>query len=126
MISMFALLALATTLYCEAATESTNGMLAVASVIYNEAKKTEAPYEKVCRNPNRYSCWRNIELFEIDYESDAWKRAKSIAKLMLEDRFAPCGPWTHFYNPKVSSPRWADKLLEVRDIGNHRFGVLEE
>ena len=32
--------------------------------------------------------------------------------------------FTHFYNPKKSTPDWAAELRGVRPIGNHKFGFI--
>jgi len=123
---MVTLLSIAMTLYCEAASEGEIGMRAVASVIYNEASRTGKDYTAVCQNPRRYSCWRDIDAFQIDETSGAWKTARKLARQMVIREFRPDGTWTHYYNPRLANPNWADLMINVSEIGNHRFGVLED
>lgn len=132
---MFAVdILLALTIAMEAGGESWDGKCAVASVIMREAMITGVPLSEVCTNSNRYSCWRgdtveNIVKAKADLmnkDSTDWIQCAWLAKKIVDGTFVMTGTWTHFYNPKLVNPKWAESLTNVVDIGNHRFGYMSD
>ena len=73
---------LAKTLYGEARGEGYNGLLAVATVIYNRAKGDKFKFIKVCLQAKQFSCWNGTNDIAIwDYKS--YDICKQIATCML-------------------------------------------
>lgn len=107
------------TLYMEARGEGERGLRAVASVIYNRAKGSAARMEKVCLKPKQFSCW-NGKAPKSAFDRRAHALCLSIEKELLSGNFSPLGEWTHYYNPRLCSPRWAQGVPCVK-IGNHKF-----
>ena len=52
------------------------------------------------------------------------EKLKQIAKQMLNNNFKPIINSNHYYNPKLASPSWGNKMKNVKYIGNHKFGIL--
>ena len=117
---------IADTLYMEARGEGERGLRAVATVIYNRAKGSAARMEKVCLKPKQFSCWNGEtpKTVRIAPKSAFDRRAHalclSIEKELLSGNFSPLGEWTHYYNPRLCSPTWAQGVPYVK-IGNHNF-----
>lgn len=119
---------IARTLWAEARNEGTEGMKAVASVIYNRGKGTVPGMISAIKKPYQFSCWNGMDWsnFTIKEKSGGlWNTAKSIATQMANGTFSPTHTYKYYYNPNKASPSWAyDKNGELRpheDIGNHRF-----
>jgi len=121
------------TLYAEARGEPFKGKMAVAAVIQTRARLSSIPLYEVCLKDQQFSCWNDLdaapEFFsagedmlpaDIKARSDCYGIAWV---LMSSDR-----EWdylTHFYNPSVVTPYWAQSLLGKRTIGNHVFGYID-
>ena len=136
MILESALLCLALNIYHEARNQSVQGMIAVAEVVMNRAQHQQ---DKVCAvvfKPyqfswaNKMTTTQNIEQREllakrfVPKDNASWKTSLRIAKKTLQGR-APSVVTgaTHYFNPdKVKRrPKWADKLTEVAQVGDHLF-----
>ena len=117
----------ADTLYLEARNESERGLRAVATVIYNRAKNTGKTFETVCLQPFQFSCWNASRTRKIvpRRRSDvkAYILCLQIEKELLKGNFKPLGDWTHYYNPRLCSPKWA-RGVECVQIGSHVFLTL--
>ena len=113
-------------LYCEAAGEPIQGKEGVATVILNEAKAKEMDIGSIVKNGARYTAYKNISAFSVDYKSEAWNECVQLAVKMDSGEFQPLADWTHYYNPRRASPHWKEDLKNVKTIGNHIFGTLEE
>ena len=114
------------TLYMEARGEGERGLRAVATVIYNRAKGSAAQMEKVCLKPYQFSCWngkapKSVRIApKSAFDRRAYALCLSIEKELLSGNFSPLGEWTHYYNPRLCSPTWAQGVPCVK-IGNHNF-----
>ena len=117
---------IADTLYMEARGEGEHGQRAVASVIYNRAHGKAENMESVCLKPKQFSCWNGKASKRVKIapknalDRQAYIIALKIEKELLNGNFAPLGEWTHYYNPRLCSPKWAQGVPYVK-IGNHNF-----
>lgn len=123
----------AKTIYTEAAGESYNGKLAVATIIWNRSK--QSPWKgltlsQICKQPKQFSGWNNGEpTIKINNPIDqkAWDESLKIATSMVNGTFKPLaslGSSNQYYNPKKASPSWGDKMKDVVYLGNHKFGKV--
>ena len=117
----------ADTLYLEARGENPRGLRAVATVVYNRAKNTGKTFEAVCLQPFQFSCWNASRKRKIAprRRSDvkAYNLCLQIENELLKGNFKPLGDWTHYYNPRLCSPKWARGVESVQ-IGSHVFLTL--
>lgn len=124
--------------YGEARNQGLDGMLAVASVILNRAKKPSwwgQDIKSVILKPWQFSCLnendpnRNtLENIASDFQ-DSLKRLNIlrhcywIAKGLLEGfLLSNVGGATHYHTRQVK-PDWKDKLQKIVQIGDHIFYV---
>ena len=118
---------IAETLYFEARGEKPHGLRAVATVIYNRAQNTGKTFDAVCLQPFQFSCWNTSRTRKITPKgrSDvkAYTLCLQIENELLKGNFKPLGDWTHYYNPRLCSPKWARGVESVH-IGNHVFLTL--
>ena len=116
----------ADTLYLEARGEGERGLRAVASVVYNRAVRTGKTFEAVCLAPKQFSCWNGLTPTTCKItpknvrDVEAYILCHTIEKELLTGKFEPLGDWTHYYNPRLCSPKWAKNTKEKK-IGNHNF-----
>ena len=116
----------ADTLYLEARGEGEAGLRAVASVIYNRAKRSGKTCEAVCLAPKQFSCWignapKTLKIAPKNgFDRRAYRLCQSIEAELLTGKFEPLGDWTHYYNPALCAPKWARGVAKVK-IGNHNF-----
>ena len=117
----------ADTLYMEARGEGEHGQRAVATVIYNRAKNTGKTFETVCLQPFQFSCWNASRKRKIAprgrSDVKAYTLCLQIENELLKGNFKPLGAWTHYYNPRLCSPKWARGVESVQ-IGSHVFLTL--
>ena len=117
---------IASTLWLESRGEGKRGILAVASVIWTRAKKTEAHPQDVCLRPNQFGCWAEFRPIRTPYGSEGtelWDYCVRLANELQNGTFKPLFRATHYYNPRISTPYWAKKMKVVTRIGNHVFCV---
>ena len=122
---------IAKTLYGEARGEGYDGMLAVATVIYNRAKHDKDLFVKVCLKPKQFSCWNGVNNIEI-WEYKPWEICKKISTSMLDSTFHPypfkeINPthyltYTLYMSPKC--PNWA-RGVSGEIVGKHIFLQLK-
>jgi spore germination cell wall hydrolase CwlJ-like protein len=124
---------LACTLAFESIGESLHGKQMVASVIVNRMNERKLSAVEVCLQRKQFSCWNNgVDEARVMKQVEKWRRESpdewadcmELAVKIQNDRFAPIAFITHYYNPKLCSPKWADKLVGKRTVGNHVFGRL--
>lgn len=124
-------LCLATAIYWESRGEPVMGQLAVGQVILRRVDDSRYPSD-VCGvvyqgGERRHRCQFS---FYCDGRSDrpadnkAWQIALQAAQLLLAQRqklhdFS--GGATHYYNPHLANPGWAEKGTKVARIGRHVF-----
>lgn len=125
-------LVLAQTIFGEARGEGRVGMEAVAHTILNRAA---APgwwgdsIISVAKKPKQYSAWNdgdpNSKLIQRKGPGQGdpvFDLAWAIAGDAMAGKYAdPTGGATHYYNPKVVNPAWADPAKKTVSIGNHDF-----
>jgi len=129
---------LARTLWGEARGEGTAGMWAVAHVIINRVKVSDAKGQywwgnnviQVCQKPYQFSCWNrsdpNFRKLQALTEEDVYfATALRIARRILagiggED---PTGSATHYHAHNIL-PFWAKEKQPSAIIGNHIFYAI--
>jgi N-acetylmuramoyl-L-alanine amidase len=121
------------TLYAEARGEPFKGKMAVAAVIQTRARRSNIPLTEVCLQKTQFSCWNDINAVPEYYGSGTGMlpadiKARSdcygIAWVLMSSK----REWdylTHFYNPSIVTPSWANALRGKRTIGNHVFGYID-
>jgi spore germination cell wall hydrolase CwlJ-like protein len=115
---------IARTLYYECGQQPLAGKRAVASVICNRRNRTDGTWVSVILKRKQFSCWNDSSRENaLPHNTNAYI-CLSIAKSMVNETFAPTGPWDHYYNPLLCAPKWGDDLVEKEMIGHHLFGVL--
>ena len=114
---------IAATLWLEARGEGREGIQAVASVIANRAAKSGKTMAQECLKSKQFSCWNGAKVaVPTKAKGEVWEFCKATAKTMVNGTFKPTNNATHYYNPKLCSPKWGAKMTDVVMIGRHRFG----
>lgn len=123
------ILALAQTLWGEARGEDDEGMTAVCCTIINRynSKKWFAgnTIEETCKKPWQFSCWNKNDpnrpkMLRLTYIE--LKRELEIIKQVTSGIYHDItGGATHYYNPKVCKPKWAEGKVPCYVHGNHLF-----
>ena len=121
------------TLYAEARGEPFKGKMAVAAVIQTRARRSKIPLHEVCLKDQQFSCWNDLKTVPEFYSAGegmlpADIKARSDCYGIAWVLMSSSRDWhylTHFYNPTVVTPSWADSLRGKRVIGNHVFGYID-
>lgn len=120
----------ALTIFAEARGETTEGRLAVASVIWNRAHGHKDMLAEVCIMNKQFSCWNGkageklLKLRESDLkqkEAAIFRECLKTAKNMVEGKFVPSVKLATHYHATSVNPNWAGKLAKVAIIGKHIF-----
>jgi len=140
---------LAKNIYYEAGGESTRGQIAVASVTLNRVNDPRFP-DTVCdvvkqsiilKNSKKricafsWYCEKDIENIDVpirrkdgSINEQVYKKFQEVSILAIKilsgkvkDNTSGA---THFYNPSLAQPAWADELRLTATIGNHNFHKL--
>ena len=117
------ILILSLTLWGECRSESFDGKLAVASVIYHRAHGEVDRMDGVCLKPYQFSCWNGNgrqRLLDAKPVGGAWDDCVQIATRMANGVFAPTIDADHYHTPSVN-PKWNRGMQFVEKIGNHLF-----
>ena len=130
--------------------EPQEGRVAVAHTILNRVRARTwygTTIEDVCLKAWQFSCWNGGGLNSVPakYKDPNADRCAALRGLLLEGRMMemgrhardcyhaalealnggtdPTGGATHYYNPKVAAPKWAESpLMEYKTtIGSHKF-----
>jgi N-acetylmuramoyl-L-alanine amidase len=120
------------TLYAEARGEPFKGKMAVAAVIQTRARRSKTALTEVCLAETQFSCWNDLKAVPDFYSSGegmhtADIKARSDCYGIAWVLMSSTRKWdrlTHFYNPAIVTPSWADSLRGKRTIGNHVFGYI--
>ncbi|MBL3677452.1 MAG: cell wall hydrolase [Rhodobacteraceae bacterium] len=90
----------------------------------------------VCQAPKQFSCWNNgdqnrerciavyraLQLQQSDALDDqAWECLDAALTALEGEEDNPVPTATHYFNPSVVQPAWAEKMTPVANIGAHRF-----
>jgi spore germination cell wall hydrolase CwlJ-like protein len=123
-----ALLCMSLNIYFEARSESVHGQIAVAEVTLNRVQSNEYP-DSICGvvlQENKDGCqfsWWCDGRSDKPKEKHSFKRAKAIAKLMIEqgDYISVVGKEATHYHTEDVTPYWSDNYIHVVQIGKHIF-----
>jgi spore germination cell wall hydrolase CwlJ-like protein len=110
-------------LYNEAGQQSIEGKQALASVIMNRAKQDPAQIKQVLLKPKQFSCLNQSKKLQPGVGKN-WEQCKELAQSMVSGKFEPTVDATHYFNPTLCSPKWAENQPYL-DIGSHRFLTLK-
>lgn len=125
---------IARTIYAEGRSEGSDGMNAIATVIYNRGNGNPQKMIEEIKKPLQFSCWNKAGASDWTNmkqgKGSSWDTAMSIAHSMINGTFQPVDTWNHYYNPSIADPSWGytDKsrtqLRPFDTIGNHKFLTL--
>jgi len=122
---------MARTMLKEAGGEGPEGMEAVGHVISNrlEAGRYGKDIPSVVTAPKQFSPWNteargtSADPRLVDTSSKSYQNALGLArKVLAGETEDPTGGATHFYNPKLASPKWGAGMENAIQLGQHRFG----
>jgi spore germination cell wall hydrolase CwlJ-like protein len=115
-----ALVCLALNIYHEARGEPHSGQLAVAMVTMNRAEWESANVCPVVLERGQFS-WTRTKLNQAPQEPQAWKRAKTVAKGVIDGKHQDnTRGATHFHAHWVR-PTWSQTFEKTVRIGDHIF-----
>jgi len=114
---------LAGTVYFESRGEPLAGQLAVAQVVINRADSSRFPssYCGVVYQRAQFSFIRNGAMPRINTGSNAWKRAKAIARIAHEGMWDSEVGDALYFHAKYVSPSWSRKKTARATINQHIF-----
>lgn len=123
----------ARTLWGEARGEGVAGMVAVACVILNRAKRPRwwgSNVEQVCRKPYQFSCWleddpNRAKLLAVTEADPAFRQALLIADEVVSGRLKDVTNGADHYHTRGVAPVWSKGKTPCAEIGVHRFFRLE-
>lgn len=112
---------LAGTIYFESKGESLEGQLAVAKVVLNRTASPRWP-NSICGvvyQKSQFSFVRGGKMPSIRKSSQAWQRAKAIARIALDDSWQTQVDDALFFHAKYVSPGW--RLTRIGAVDKHIF-----
>jgi spore germination cell wall hydrolase CwlJ-like protein len=114
---------LAQAVYFESRGEPLAGQLAVARVIVNRSASPLFPddYCSVVTQKAQFSFVRGGRIPEPNTASDAWARAKKIARIAHQDLWASAAGDALFFHAEHVRPRWAGRMTARATIDSHIF-----
>lgn len=114
---------LAGAVYFEARGEPLAGQLAVAQVVINRAESERFPssYCDVVFQRAQFSFVRGGEMPRIKTGSQAWHRAKAIARIAHEGMWDSEAQDSLYFHAKYVSPSWSRKKVARATINQHIF-----
>jgi len=120
----------AATVWGEARGEPLLGQVAVAWVVENRRRDDRWPdsHLEVCVQPAQFSVWWDedviSDLMGLSLDSPGFDAALySTLAVRVGQMRDPTKGATHYYNPDLASPGWAEDMVETARIGRHRFMV---
>ena len=117
-----AVMCLALNIYFEARNQPIDGQLMVAEVTLNRVASPDFP-NSVCGvvwQPGAFS-WTNDGKSDKPRDLKAFAQSVIIANEVLNDPSVLLGTPATYYHEKSIHPYWADKYVEVGQIGDHIF-----
>ena len=120
---------LARTIYAEGRGESTEGKMAIATVIFNRGRGNTQEMVKAIQCPKQFSCWNKASSEDWTNMKQGsgkdWEESLNIAESLVNGSFTAVGTFDHYFNPKkvTKYPSWAKNQLSEQ-IGNHLFYTL--
>lgn len=114
---------LASAVYFESRGEPLIGQLAVAQVIINRAESNSFPesYCDVVYQRAQFSFVKNGSMPRIRTGSEAWQRAKSIARIAHEGMWDSEASDSLYFHAKYVRPNWSRKKIARATISQHVF-----
>ena len=114
---------LAGAVYFESRGEPLDGQLAVAQVIINRAESSLFPgsYCGVVYQRSQFSFVKNGSMPQIRTGSEAWQRAKAIAKIAHEGLWDSEAQDSLYFHAKYVRPSWSRKKTARATISTHVF-----
>lgn len=127
---------LARTLYGEASNQKWEGLIAVAFVVANRAKKPKRFGEGVigvCLKPKNFSCWNHddpnrIRIMRVTYDNVSFVRCVAAAASVLSGSVTDItGGADHYHTIKKPAyaetwpPYWVPSMTKTVTIGDHVF-----
>ena len=114
---------LAQAVYFESRGESLAGQLAVARVVINRSDHATFPddYCSVVAQRAQFSFVRGGRIPEPNRGSQAWERAKAIAKIAHRDMWSSDAGDALYFHATHVLPRWAGRLEKRATIDSHIF-----
>lgn len=114
---------LAGAVYFEARGEPLDGQLAVAQVIVNRAESDQFPddYCGVVTQRKQFSFVRGGHIPSVNRSSQAWKRAKAIARIAHQELWESKASDALYFHAKYVRPRWANRKVTLATIDRHVF-----
>ena len=112
---------LAGAIYFESRGEPLEGQLAVGRVIVNRAESDRFPssYCGVVYQRSQFSFVRGGRMPAISTSSDAWRKAKAVARIAHEGLWDSPAKGALFFHASYVKPRW--RLTRVGQVSNHVF-----
>jgi len=114
---------LAGAVYFESRCEPLAGQLAVAQVVINRAESSRFPesYCAVVFQRAQFSFVKNSQMPRIKTGSEAWRRAKAIARIAHEGLWESEAADALFFHAKYVNPRWNREKVARATINQHIF-----
>lgn len=117
------MMCLAGTVYFESRGEPLAGQLAVAQVVINRAESSRFPssYCGVVYQRAQFSFVKNGQMPTIRTGSNAWKRAKAIARIAHEGNWDSEAQDSLYFHANYVRPGWSRKKQRRATIDTHIF-----
>ena len=114
---------LARAVYFESRGEPLAGQLAVARVIVNRSASSQFPddYCSVVTQKSQFSFVKRGRIPSPNTASNAWARAKKIARIAHEDMWASAADDALYFHAQHVRPRWASRKTARATIDSHIF-----
>jgi len=114
---------LAGAVYFESRGEPLNGQLAVAQVVINRTddRRFPASYCDVVFQRAQFSFVRNGRMPQIRTSSEAWTRAKAIARIAHEGMWESEAGDSLYFHANYVRPKWSRKKTARATIDTHIF-----
>ncbi|MXO63031.1 cell wall hydrolase [Qipengyuania oceanensis] len=114
---------LAGAVYFESRGEPLDGQLAVAQVIINRAESRQFPasYCSVVYQRSQFSFVKNGAMPQIRTSSNAWRKARAIARIAHEGMWDSKAADSLYFHAKYVRPGWANKKIARATIDSHIF-----
>ena len=112
------------TIVLEAGGEGYHGMVAVANVIDNRAKKSHTSHYKVVRKPMQFSALNgrtNHEVICLAKGHKLWNVAADIVDQMLAGELTDITSGADHYHAIRITPKWSYKMTQTCTIKHHKF-----
>lgn len=114
---------LAGAVYFESRGEPLDGQLAVAQVVINrsEDRRWPASYCGVVYQRAQFSFVRGGRMPQINKSSDAWKRAKAVARIAHEGMWQSEASDAVYFHANYVRPGWSRRKTRLAQIDTHIF-----